>query len=97
MLYRDCICSIETTQCLCVAHTQCRVAGGWGSRTTPTPHWGFPVPTHTHTQNCYPAAAGGQIGPKGEIALKGPSWVADGSQAGPWLVIGGKLVRANED
>ena len=58
---RHCLCGTETvsvwnrhsvcvghTQCLCVGHTQSRVAGGRGSRATPTPHWGFPVPTHTH-------------------------------------------------
>ena len=59
-----CLCGTETvsvwnkhsvcvghTQCLCVGHTQSRWRvgrGGRGSRATPTPHWGFPVP-HTHT------------------------------------------------
>ena len=54
---RDNVC-VEQTQCLCGTHTVSlcgthTVQGGGragGSRTTPTPHWGFPVPsTHTHT------------------------------------------------
>ena len=32
MLCRDCICSVETTQCLCVEHTQSvGGGGGWGA------------------------------------------------------------------
>merc|ERR1712185_647295 len=71
-VYRGSV-SVEQTQCLCGpdtvsgwdthsvsvwdTHSPGWRAGG-GSRATPTPHWGFPVPP-THIQDCYPAAAGG--------------------------------------
>ena len=52
---------VDQTQCLCGTHTMSvwdthsvsvwdTHSPGWragGSRTTPTPHWGFPVPPHT--------------------------------------------------
>ena len=75
MLYRDCIFSIETTQFLCVEHTQSRCGAGGGraggSRTTPTPHWGFPVPP-THTPKiAIPQLRGDNGFPKGTLRLSG--------------------------
>ena len=51
LLYRDCIFSIETTQCLCVEHTQSRGgragrAGRFAGNSNPT--LGVPSPPHTH-------------------------------------------------
>ena len=60
----------DHTVSLCGTHTV-QVGGRAGSRGTPTPHWGFPVPP-THTS---------------KIAipqLRGDNGITMGPQGGPW-------------
>ena len=66
MFYRD------HTVCLCGPHTV-QGGGAGGSRATPTPHWGFPVP-HTHTPKiAIPQLRGDKVS-RGHKETKGAQW-----------------------
>ena len=93
-VYRGSV-SVEQRHCLCGTDTvsvwdthsvsvwDTHSPGGWagGSRTTPTPHWGFPVPTHT-SKIAIPQLRGDNGPPGG--GPEGPIFQGPLGPGGPW-------------